>query len=72
MADGAAPSEIAYYYPEPYWLAQEGGWIKSLLLFFDEVAILLPDYMRGQHVVADPSLATRRRPRSLPPSCDRS
>jgi hypothetical protein len=25
MADGAAPSEIAYYYPEPYWLAQEGG-----------------------------------------------
>ncbi|TML33049.1 MAG: hypothetical protein E6G29_12655, partial [Actinobacteria bacterium] len=57
MTDGAAPSEIAYYYPEPYWLAREGGWIKSLLLFFDEVAILLPDYMRGQHVVADPSPA---------------
>ena len=57
MTDGAAPSEIAYYYPEPYWLPREGGWIKSLLLFFDEVAILLPDYMRGQHVVADPSLA---------------
>jgi hypothetical protein len=35
-------SELAYYYPEPYWLAHEGSWIKSLLLFFDGVAILLP------------------------------
>lgn len=51
------PNEIAYYYPEPYWLAQEGSWIKSLLLFFDEIAILLPDYMRGREVVADPALA---------------
>jgi hypothetical protein len=51
------PPETAYYYPEPYWLADEGGWIKSLLLFFDEVAILLPDYMRGRHIAADLSLA---------------
>jgi len=50
-------SELAYYYPEPYWLAREGGWIKSLLLFFDGVAILRPNYMRGVEVVADPSLA---------------
>lgn len=57
MAQEALPSEIAYYYPEPYWLAQEGGWIKSLLLFFDQVAILLPEYMHGKHVLADPSLA---------------
>ena len=49
--------QIAYYYPAPYWLAEEGDWIKSLLLFFDEVAILLPDYMRGRHRDADPSLA---------------
>ena len=49
--------DIAYYYPAPYWLADEGDWIKSLLLFFDEVAILLPDYMRGRHRNADPSLA---------------
>jgi hypothetical protein len=53
----AVDREVAYYYPEPYWLAHEGGWIKSLLLFFDEVAILLPDYMRGRHLVADPTLA---------------
>lgn len=43
--------------PEPYWLAREGGWIKSLLLFFDEVAVLLPSYMHGRHLIADPTLA---------------
>jgi hypothetical protein len=55
-SDGPVP-ETAYYYPEPYWLAREGGWIKSLLLVFDEVAILLPSYMQGRNVVADPTLA---------------
>lgn len=50
-----APTEIAYYYPEPYWLSDEGGWVKSLLLFFDEIAILLPSYMRGRHIRADPN-----------------
>ena len=49
--------DTAYYYPAPYWLDDEGDWIKSLLLFFDEVAILLPHYMRGRHRDADPSLA---------------
>ena len=49
--------DTAYYYPAPYWMEGEGDWIKSLLLFFDEVAILLPDYMRGRHRDADPSLA---------------
>lgn len=51
------PPELAYYYPEPYWLAREGSWIKSLLLFFDGVAILLPDYMRGREIHEDPTLA---------------
>jgi hypothetical protein len=57
--------ETAYYYPEPYWLMDEGGWIKSLLLFFDEVAILLPEYMRGRHVAADPTLAEPLEDRGL-------
>jgi hypothetical protein len=57
MGSGGQLPETAYYYPEPYWLAREGGWIKSLLLFFDEVAILLPSYMQGRNVVADPTLA---------------
>lgn len=49
--------EIAYYYPAPYWASGESGWVKSLLLFFDRIGILLPDYMHGRHLVADPSLA---------------
>lgn len=60
-----APPEIAYYYPEPYWLAREGGWVKNLLLFFDEVAILLPDYMYGRHALADPTLAEPLEDRGL-------
>lgn len=50
-------AEVAYYYPAPYWGPAEGGWVKSLLLFFDQVAILLPGYMYGSHRLADPSLA---------------
>ena len=49
--------DVAYYYPAPYWLAEDGGWIKSLLLFFDRVAILLPGYMYGRQHAADPTLA---------------
>jgi hypothetical protein len=52
-----AEGEIAYYYPEPYWLMEEGGWIKSLLLCFDKIAVLLPEYMRGRETEADPALA---------------
>ena len=65
MAHTALPPEIAYYYPEPFWLANEGSWIKSLLLFFDEIAILLPSYMHGRHVVADPTLAEPLEDRGL-------
>ena len=36
--------ELAFYYPNPMWV--DGDWIKSLVLFFDGVALLLPKYMR--------------------------
>lgn len=49
--------DVAYYYPAPYWGIDEGRWVKSLLLFFDKVSILLPNYMYGRHHVADPVLA---------------
>ena len=49
--------EVAYYYPAPYWGIGEGSWVKSLLLFFDKVSILLPRYMYGRHHLADPVLA---------------
>ena len=49
--------EVAYYYPATFWAARENGWIKSLLLFFDQVAILLPAYMYDRHKMADPTLS---------------
>lgn len=48
--------DVAYYYPAPYWGIREGGWVKSLLLFFDKISILLPGYMYGRHRLADPAL----------------
>ena len=47
-------TDTAYYYPAPYWGLEDSGWIKSLLLFFDDVAILLPDYMYGRHTDLPP------------------
>ncbi len=52
-----SPPDVAYYYPAPYWRSPEGDWVKSLLLFFEQVAILLPSYMYGRHQDADPTLA---------------
>ena len=58
-------SDVAYYYPAPYWGIREGGWVKSLLLFFDKVSILLPNYMYGRHHAADPVLAEPLEDRGL-------
>jgi hypothetical protein len=54
---GEAGNEVAYYYPEPYWRGGEVDSLKTLLLFFDQIAILLPRYMRGRETAADPVLA---------------
>lgn len=40
---------MAYWYPEPYWGPDAADLVKSLLPFFDSVAILLPTYMYGRH-----------------------
>lgn len=58
-------ADVAYYYPAPYWHWSEGGWIKTLLLFFDRLAILLPDYMRGRHTAANPTLVLPLEERGL-------
>lgn len=50
-------TELAYFYPEPYWVAREADSLKTLLLFFDGIAILLPSYMRNRNLLADPVLA---------------
>ena len=36
--------ELAFYYPNPMW--SYGNWIKNLVLFFDGIALLVPDYMK--------------------------
>lgn len=46
--------ELTYYYPEPLW--SSGDFIKNFLLFFDEVALLVPDYMRDRVVENDPAM----------------
>ena len=60
-----ARPDVAYVYPAPFWGWKESGWVKSLLLFFDQVAILLPGYMYGQHIMADPTLVIPLEERGL-------
>ena len=36
--------EVAFYYPGQYW--GNPDWVKNLILFFDGIAMLIPDYMR--------------------------
>lgn len=49
----AAP-EIAFYYPGPFWFSP--GWVKSLLLFFDGVSLLVPAYMRDRPALMEPEM----------------
>ena len=35
--------DVAFYYPGQYWLSAD--WIKNLILFFDGIAMLVPEYM---------------------------
>jgi hypothetical protein len=47
--------EFAFYYPNPMWA--DGDLIKSLLLFFDGVALLVPAYMTDLPRRLDPAIA---------------
>ena len=46
--------ELAFYYPNPMWT--NGDWIKNLVLFFDGIALLVPDYMRERPEELDRSI----------------
>lgn len=48
--------DLAYYYPNPVWM--NGDWIKNLILFFDGVALLVPEYLRSKPFEMDPAIAT--------------
>ena len=47
--------EIAFYYPGHLWGNPE--WIKSLLLFFDGIGLLVPEYKKREPEILDPELA---------------
>jgi hypothetical protein len=47
--------DAAFYYPGIVW--HDDGWIKSLALFFDQIALLVPDYMRDRPHRLDPAIA---------------
>jgi hypothetical protein len=47
--------ETAFYYPGVIW--DDPGWVKSLTLFFDEIALLVPDYMHDRPLALDPAIA---------------
>jgi hypothetical protein len=53
VVDSALPN-IAFYYPGPMWRASD--YLKNLLLFFDGIALLVPEYMRDRPYEMDPSL----------------
>ena len=57
--------DVGYCYPAPFWSQRDSGWVKSLLLFFDRLSILLPDYMYGRHQLADPTLVIPLEERGL-------
>jgi len=49
--------DFAYYYPESHWVSGEtSDWVKSLLLFFDGVATLIPGANKMRALDADPTL----------------
>lgn len=47
--------EVAFYYPGPVWYS--GDALKTLLLFFDGIALLVPNYMKDKPEERDPVLA---------------
>jgi len=55
--------DLAFYYPGPVW--QHGNQVKNLVLFFDGVALLVPDYLRDKPFDVDPAIAVGLRDAGL-------
>lgn len=55
----AAPlPEVAYYYPNATWRIGSSDFIKNLVLYFDGVGLLVPEYIRDKPFAQDPELAS--------------
>jgi hypothetical protein len=59
----ATRRELAFYYPNPMW--RHGDWIKNLILFFDGIVLLVPEYMKDRPEQADPAIVTGLRQHDL-------
>lgn len=55
--------EVGFYYPNPMWMY--GDWVKNLVLFFDGIALLVPDYMEDRLENFDPAIVTGLREHGL-------
>jgi hypothetical protein len=55
--------EIAFYYPGPMW--HHDDWIKTMILFFDGIGILLPNYLHGKPEHVHPEIALPLREKQL-------
>jgi hypothetical protein len=55
--------DVVFYYPGHLWHSTE--WMKTLLLFFDGIGLLVPEYKQGEPELADPVLAAPLRERGL-------
>jgi hypothetical protein len=49
--------EVAYYYPNATWRHSSSDFIKNLLLYFDGVSVLVPEYLRDKQLTEDPDVA---------------
>jgi hypothetical protein len=49
-----ATKEYAFYYPNAMWVS--GDWAKNLILFFDGIALLVPEYMKDRPEREDPAI----------------
>lgn len=49
--------DIAYYYPNATWRHSSSAFIKNLLLYFDGVSVLVPEYLRDKQFTDDPDVA---------------
>jgi hypothetical protein len=63
MAEISSQADVAFYYPGHLW--QQTDWIKTLLLFFDGIGLLVPEYKQWEPESFDPTLAGPLRDRGL-------
>jgi hypothetical protein len=55
--------EVAFYYPGHLW--RDSDWVKTLLLFFDGVGLLVPEYKQHEPELMSPVLAGPLRDKGL-------